>query len=414
MMCDSAVSASDFIVTALRNAKDPTGIPPRDPGGAAIPAQTEHWFYDLNARFVLNPSFNSSISFMRASQLVQAIARQPGTLLIDAGANHGVWLMAFDAYGPDTCYGRDDPNNPAYVSPGTPGSACRPLRGTPRTSVRGELGDWVANMTEVARELVPLQNTTTIVNLLGPPSAVANLAPLGDRRATGNASFYFAFYQNYLSLGTIRTVDAATVRAMDLLVAQKNQETEAAMCKILGPDHVAFVDLYALLKKFDRKNSPYAQAVQVTADLSDKLGPRVLTLDNRVVQADPPRGLFAGGLFSYDNMHPTAMGYALIANAVLNTLDQQSRRPKGGAGKCLVVSDTGAERVRYQDIANQISATGVNHLDSAIYSRPGTTTLLKFVHSYLVSNAAKTDNQKAARSFTRMMRTSGPAGGGRP
>lgn len=110
----------------------------------------------------------------------------------------------------------------------------------------------------------------------------------------------------------------ADAKAMDDLVTTTSRQIINNMCQVLGPRRVTFVDLFGLLTKCDAKNAlnskPTPQnSISINVDLGG--GPEPVPLDNLVLHPDPRRfqvtggefSLVDGGLFSLDNMHPTAI-----------------------------------------------------------------------------------------------------------
>ena len=82
----------------------------------------------------------------------------------------------------------------------------------------------------------------------------------------------------------------------------------------LGP-RTHFVDLYAMNAAYDRKNGIATKSVIV------KSGAMQVLFDNLPLEVLPIiGGRRDGGLFGLDNLHPTVIGYGLIAQAVCDTI----------------------------------------------------------------------------------------------
>ncbi len=238
----------------------------------------------------------------------EVLLRKPKTLLVNIGSNDGVWLLAFNGYNVDTCYYSGGNSDGELANCATAGT----------TTASKALADYTANMKIFATLMQKYSagTSTVYMDLLPRPSAAANLDPATTRRLRGNPA-YFAQYRNYFGLQGVRTIPGAKVAAMDALVQQTNTDVADAVCGILG-SHVTFIDLPRLLSLYDSKNG-HGKTIDV--DLPFPKAGKTAHLDNRRVDAvhavkTTQFHLGQGGLFSYDNMHPTAMGYTLLANAI--------------------------------------------------------------------------------------------------
>jgi hypothetical protein len=81
-------------------------------------------------------------------------------------------------------------------------------------------------------------------------------------------------------------------------------------------ERVHFVDLYASAATYDRKNGIATKQVFLHNGVLEIL------LDNHPIDVSPFGGLggFGGGLFGLDNLHPTVVGYGLIAQSVCDAI----------------------------------------------------------------------------------------------
>jgi lysophospholipase L1-like esterase len=307
LMCDMAARAEYWLAHGSVHA-----------GILDVPEAIGSWYYELNSRFLLDPRLSKAQAGRatrdRLSQLAQVMLRQPERLLINIGANDGVWLMAFDGYAPNRPYQFCT----FETSDGTD-SGCR------RTTVEREMDDLVENMRLIAHYL-PASIAHVYVNNLGPPSRVANLIPLpyavpmecaNDPAHPDRKSVYFSGYVTYVSDQSPATITGEQACAMDRQVNRTNAAIEAAMRAVLG-DRVAIVDMNGLLMRMDGKHLGPGHGVTVTLDVA---GRQQVELDNRVVRPQTLFGdLSSGGLFGYDNMHLTFVGYALMAKQVAKTI----------------------------------------------------------------------------------------------
>lgn len=322
LMCDTASQQSQWVKNT-----------PINPGLFNIPANIASWYYALNSRFILDPKLTSSrVSGLpqelhrdSLSQLAQVMVRQPARLLLEIGQNDGVWLMAFRGIGPD------QPYTPLEFSQ----AAGRYVATATTTTMRKEMVDLVENMKLIAGQ-IPKATKHIYLNNMPPPSRTANLTPDGNELknltgacelpAAGDSSPttpYFAYYVNYLTdtPGQINVLPGEKVCAMDQLVNETNAKIKNAMSEILG-NRLVVVDIYDLLMKYDGKHLGAGHGIKV--DLSGAFGfPWPVELDNRIVNAGPVfGGIISGGLMGYDNMHPTWVGYSLVAKAVLDAIQE--------------------------------------------------------------------------------------------
>jgi lysophospholipase L1-like esterase len=371
LMCDTSGEGSAWIAPYY------TGNVLHIPSGKfGIPHDLTTWLYEVNSRFLLNPSLDDH--YKNLSQLGEVLARKPKNLLMNIGSNDGLWLMAFKGFTPNTCY---DTVNYKPVSPCGPSTQ----------SISSDMAQLVKNMRAIAQTLAPL-TTHVYVNLLGPPRAVANLNPVGFARVSGKTG-YFAHYETYINDTGLQTVTGADVKAMDDLVTSANRQIISNMCQVLGPRRVTFVDLFGLLSEYDAKNAlnskPTPQnSISVNVDLGQ--GPTAVPLDNLVLHPDPRRfqvtggefSLVDGGLFSLDNMHPTAFGYGLVANRVMAAM----KAPIPTRGGCAVISADyrGAGAVNFASLYDELLR---NKVPNAVFIEPHVHTLLELARAFLPKNA---------------------------
>jgi hypothetical protein len=272
--------------------------------------------YELNMRFVLNPNRSRAVpaGYGQMSQMAQVMARKPDMLLVNVGGNDGIWKMVF--------YGK--PAGAADVS--------------------GALNDLERNMGTIAWN-IPRETHRVVVNLLPPPSRIANLQGGGNVLFPGTRQYYER-YQTFLNDDGLYTVSGNEARAMDARVAAVNRAIVRRMCGAAnltcnprrydprGADPakrttlLSFVDTAAMAWRYDAKHiGPNGGD---TVEVEMRLGGRDcrLRLDNREIRyalQEPERCIAHGGLFSYDNMHMTMIGYGLLANQVLAAIGTRAR-----------------------------------------------------------------------------------------
>ena len=236
----------------------------------------------LNARFTLNPS--GKRAFRSLSQLGLVAARQPRRLLVNIGANNGLWDIAFEA-------------NP---------------RG--RVVFRRDLK-------ALARQLsaLPADVEHIYFNNLGLPSSVPNLMPLPDlieqheTNKPGKGKYYRR-YENRFGFG-YGSMTGQQLERLDRHVTKVNaQAREILEDAFAGDKRLHFVDLAALLQSYDSKHQKRT-ARNVVKLANGK------TITNVMTEGDF-LGLFGGfrrgGSQGLDGMHPTVVGYGLMAHRVIS------------------------------------------------------------------------------------------------
>jgi len=227
----------------------------------------------LNAAFLLNPS--NDPEFEDLTPLEWVASRKPRRLLVNIGSNEGLFRVGATASNPRT--NQDQ------------------VRQIPAMAKR---------LAEVLRDHCG-DVERIYFNLLLRPRALANLAPRTDQelftRMNGR------YFDRYIGrLGALNGMSGAQMEAFDDLIRAVNDDTRAAMSEVLG-ERIRFVDLYAFSDRLDAKHHGNDRKVEVQA------GQRQIRLSNLPLSANI-FGFRHGGLFGIDNMHPTQVGYALLAN----------------------------------------------------------------------------------------------------
>ena len=235
----------------------------------------------LNARFTLNPS--GARKFRSLSQVGLVAARKPKRLLVNIGANNGLWDIAFEA-------------NP---------------RG--RVVFRHDLK-------VLARQLsaLPAEVEHIYFNNLGLPSSVPNLMPLPDlieRDETNKPGKgkYYRRYENRFGFG-YGSMTGRQLEALDRHVTKVNAQARKILeDAFAGDKRLHFVDLAALLQSYDSKHQ------KRTAKNVVKLANRK-TITNVMTEGGLLGGFGRGGSQGLDGMHPTVVGYGLMAQQVLDAI----------------------------------------------------------------------------------------------
>ena len=233
----------------------------------------------LNARFTLNPSKQRNLRGM--TQVGMVTARRPKRLLVNIGSNNGLWEIAFEA---------------------KPGARMKFKR----------------DLKILARQLnaLPPDVEQIYFNSLGLPSTVPNLMPVPDHVEWDHKpgpGKYFDRYENRFGFD-YGTITAAQMAKLDAHVAKVNSEAEKILRDAFDdPKRLHFVDLAKLLKSYDEKHQ--RQTDNNVVKLKNGL-----TLSNVTTEADFWGGFARGGLQGLDGMHPTVVGYALMAECVLEAI----------------------------------------------------------------------------------------------
>jgi hypothetical protein len=244
----------------------------------------------IDGAFVLNPSHDPAFAGFTPLDWVRA--RVPEVLVVQHGHNHGLYRVGSDAVAVPVDQGDSDH------------------------------GSYWTQWGEVANQLaaLPPEVETILVALLPKVSAVANLRPQGTDRDAG----YAVGYEPVLS-GSPAVLTGPELAGVDASIRTANDRIRttilAAATTAGTAGRIKFLDLYAHFDGFDYKNS-LDPARRI--DVGNGVVVDNRYLDTALVSAGhfhlPRRGIVAGGLQSIDGMHPSACGYALVADAALTAL----------------------------------------------------------------------------------------------
>lgn len=234
-------------------------------------------FMALNTRYVLNPLNHEDLK--DATQLDLVEARRPERLLVSIGSNNGLWEICFEA------------------------------RSQRRLNLDG--------LNELAERLARIAAAGTHIyfNNLPPPSTVPNLMPIPDYAeyepvGPGN---YFETYENRFGFG-YGTITAAALKQLDEHVADVNQTIEETLRrKFADQRRLHIVDMWALMRRYDAKHQ--ADTDENTVRTSDRK-----RFSNVMLEADFWGAFRCGGLMSLDGMHPSGIGYGLMAQKVVEAI----------------------------------------------------------------------------------------------
>ncbi len=244
-------------------------------------------YYALNTAFLLNPSGEADLSDL--TPLEHVALRRPKRLLVSIGSNEGLYR----------------------------GCILGQFTATLRQSIEaipdkmGELADRMA--AEFGDDAVEHVYFTNLIK----PSTVANLMPRTDPDMLVGCGKY---YDQYLSrlLGGATGISRTQIQRFDELIAAVNARTQEIVTQKLaiGGRSVTFVDVYGMSAEVDGKHGCVAPGHEIEVERRRSRW----RLTNNPITTSLIFGFVRGGLFSLDNMHPTTVGYALVANATLDAI----------------------------------------------------------------------------------------------
>ena len=243
--------------------------------GASLPLGKLPVLYQaLNTCFVLNPQRTAGDTRSAIDILAEA---KPKRLLINIGINDGLWALLLMG-DPTDFKERIDPTAAMLRLAGELQAKCRDIE-------------------------------HFYINLFPKPSAIANLMPRTDMEVPSNG--YFNLY-----LGRLVQAGGIPRNTMKEIDTWVNVELNPAIRRAFAAlgQRAHFVDLYAMNAAYDRKNGIATRSVIVNSGMTQIL------LDNLPLEVTPFGGRRDGGLFGLDNLHPTIVGYRLIAQAVCDVI----------------------------------------------------------------------------------------------
>lgn len=240
----------------------------------------------LNARFTLNPM--NDPRYRHVQPLALVAARKPKRLLVNIGSNNGLYQVGFE---------------------GVPVFDDRKVK-----EILGLISTLAQHLAALPKEVERIY-----VNTLALPSSVPCLMPLPDRLSVDwhppGPTGYFDSYENRFGF-VYGSMDGSRLKQQDEAVRQINAKLAEILHAVVGPRARA-VDMAALLLRFDTKQ--HARTNDNVVRIDGK------TFTNLMLEADPGflgGGFARGGLFGLDGMHPTLLGYGLMARQVLAAMAQ--------------------------------------------------------------------------------------------
>lgn len=303
-------------------------------------------FFSQNSSFVLNPTRDPCLEDMTA--LDQVILRKPKRLLVGVGSNSGLFTFLYtgqriDDYCSDISFSFGKPPREwkRYVS----------IRESSRTEFLTYMSKLLDKLADEGGEVDGQGRYLGIehVYVMGQmrPRVIANLKPGPGQGNPGPGGFYppnqsrpkpdgtdyFAQYIVDFGPAGSRQVRGSEVKKADDLNSEINQQlrqmVEERNTRSRGPRFV-FVDLEEMSNEYDYKHNRKAKRVVITDEHLPGLR-RPVELDNQVLTFSPfeerlkdgtsiGQHIEKGGLFGIDNLHPTAVGYALLGQRLLKVI----------------------------------------------------------------------------------------------
>jgi hypothetical protein len=246
-------------------------------------------YFSINGAFLLNPSGKPELDGL--SSVDQVALRKPKCLLVSVGSNEGLFEGAFTGPYDDRVAAKIE-TIPAKMR-------------TLAEALRDRIGDDAA---------VPLMVWTNLIK----PSAIANLMPRPFSATLPPGQKYYKNYQ--CTLFNSGDTTGEQIAAFDQQILRINRQVQSDVTQILAMPRrtVKFADIYAMSEERDTKHGTDIGDVEYVESDGDRhhLGNYPFSLSSG----------FRIGLFGLDNMHPTDIGYALMANQIIKQLDPDPAR----------------------------------------------------------------------------------------
>jgi lysophospholipase L1-like esterase len=242
-------------------------------------------FFAFNTRFILNPTGNPNTPAQTSMDIVAE--RKPTRLIVSIGANDGLWQMAFSSF---ACPGFNQAN-------GVYGPAQVAALQTFLTALRN----------------LPPEVQHIYVNTLPLPSTVPNMMPVDDdfTNKPGPQGFY-PKYENRFGFNYGQLTDVQ-IGANNKVMA----DLQVFMNGLVDPNRIHFVPIDKMLLTHDFKTNAAGQEIAIPL-------PNVDPLSNMMIDAGTDittlTDYWDGGFAGLDGMHPTFVGYNLMAQTILSTI----------------------------------------------------------------------------------------------
>ncbi len=318
-------------------------------------------FFFANAYFVLNPTKNKCLDRLTVLDLIKL--RKPQRVILNVGANNGLWMLAFDA-----AKLADNPCDPSD----------RQLNRKGRTRCISPISKFTrARLHRDLKIIIKALSTVdgldhVYINGLGKPTQAGNLVPLQASERTlclGPALFY-----------ADKCISMRTAQVQDEFIEKTNQETEELLKtanKTVGKPIFHYVDVAKTLARFDtkrcfwdRRNCGHPLHLTPAQGLPVGVARHFDNWPLSLKDQDGSEGVVGtfpdvlrGGLFSYDNMHLSSIGYEVMAKAVLDAMNENGNESPLRPDKCKGRGEPGFEDVQPGDCIGLLVHPGWSYLD---------------------------------------------------
>lgn len=271
-------------------------------------------FYLINAAFVLNPMRQKCIETLTPFE--QVLLRKPKRLLVNIGSNNGIYRMGLEGV-----------NLYETVEDDYAGRC---------TCIADYLGnDYLRDIATMIAKLEEEEAIETVyLNGLIPPSRIANLVPEKGSVSRLPGSIYYTAYAPAFSVGGHARIDGNDVRRADEFIAALTREVQRLMDEAnarlaakpgrpaTAPRKFTLVDVDRLTARYDYKHIESDEKRMLIARGGNGLAD--VRFDLRPLNFDDTPRVYSkvaeGGFVSFDNMHLSSSGYAMLAGTVLDAI----------------------------------------------------------------------------------------------
>ncbi len=335
-------------------------------------------FFHANATFVLNPTRDPCLANL--TPLDHVMLRKPRRLLVNIGPNDGMWLLAFNgAATADLACSRNE-------------AAVLGINGRPRcaaVSIEESMKSiYINNIRTLLERIYSVDGIETVyLNSIPLPSQTANLVP---ERRQGRLMWYSDMMsgKNQKSWST-----DSQVKNADALIGHVNTIVSDLVDEMnlrQSGTHFVFVDTTTRLSELDAKQCVETD-ISVAAECVSKRKLKIskaqfgggadVELDNWPVRLDGETGIRSGigflpkitqgGLFSFDNMHLSSVGYEVLAQAVVRAMRVHGEKDllpalnPDGSDPCKKSNERGFHDMQPGDCAAMMTTPGWSYASAA-------------------------------------------------
>jgi hypothetical protein len=233
----------------------------------------------INTAFILNPTQDKTRGALTPIDILAE--QKPKRLLVHTGPNDGLWTLLLMA----------DPTN---------------FQALYAKTAWENLSAALAKCPEIEH---------IYVNLLPRPRTIANLIPVDPADVPGAGGYFKAYKSALLNDGQMTGAQLAQIDQYVLDTANPGIRQAFAP---LGPK-IHFVDLYAMTARNDAKHLAEAPADRIMLTLPSDPAPQHVTNHPYHYYG---AGIGLGGLYGLDNLHPSTVGYGVLARTVCQAITE--------------------------------------------------------------------------------------------